>query len=621
ELPCESIGPLQMTIRGRGNSSWKQAAKKPYKIKLDKKADVFGLGSNKHWALLANAFDPSLLRDRVTAWLGDQMGFEFTPRGVPVDVIMTGQIFGTHYLGSFYLTETVRVDTNRLEIDELKETDVDEPTITGGYLVQNALQVRTGSPDRFYTSRGVDWATETPSFDTEEDVEPTGDDEEHGPLGENAMDMPEELGDAYENHVQQQYIQQHIQKVEDALFEDGTGYRDLMDIESAAKYWLVNEFTKNNDAFSTGSTYIYKKRDQNGVVGKVYWGPLWDFDFGYDRNYTVDKFTSGHLYTKAMFTDREPGNLADEVLKQWPVMKAAADELTRDGGVIDRYYLETKTSGENDLKINHPDETTDYKEYVDKLKDWIKRRVAWMDENIHTVPDLVHKVRYVVDDTLWNAQLVDIDQEDETVRKSPSKEGCVFLGWADEDGQIVEAPFYPERDMTLTAQFVSNEEATHGEDIVFKKASDVTRPGYFRNYTIQYTVIPTDAQDRVVTWTSSNEDLATVDENGIVYYQPLPDDADSVSVVITGTLYSGVSRDFTLTIVRGSLPLAKAITPVEEEIDMTVGQQHGFTVVTEPDPGAIDFYEYISDDESVVTVDASGVLTAAGPGETFVRLL
>ena len=43
--------PLQMQIRGRGHSSWK-GAKKPYKIKLDKKTAVMGMPKNKHWALL-----------------------------------------------------------------------------------------------------------------------------------------------------------------------------------------------------------------------------------------------------------------------------------------------------------------------------------------------------------------------------------------------------------------------------------------------------------------------------------------------------------------------------------------------------------------------------------------
>ena len=53
-------------IRGRGNSTW-QADKKPYKLKLDKSQDLLGMGKNKHWALLANRFDQSLLRNRLVS--------------------------------------------------------------------------------------------------------------------------------------------------------------------------------------------------------------------------------------------------------------------------------------------------------------------------------------------------------------------------------------------------------------------------------------------------------------------------------------------------------------------------------------------------------------------------
>ena len=83
DLTCESLSSMAMDIRGRGNSTW-EADKKPYKIKLDKKTNVFGLGKNKHWVLVANTYDNTFIRDRITAWLGDQIDFGFTPRGVPV---------------------------------------------------------------------------------------------------------------------------------------------------------------------------------------------------------------------------------------------------------------------------------------------------------------------------------------------------------------------------------------------------------------------------------------------------------------------------------------------------------------------------------------------------------
>ena len=49
-------------IKGRGNSTW-SAPKKPYKLKFDKKVDLFGDGAAKTWTILANYYDKSQIRN------------------------------------------------------------------------------------------------------------------------------------------------------------------------------------------------------------------------------------------------------------------------------------------------------------------------------------------------------------------------------------------------------------------------------------------------------------------------------------------------------------------------------------------------------------------------------
>lgn len=121
-------------IRGRGNSTW-GTGKNPYKIKLDKKANLFNMGKNKHWVLLADYYDPSHIRNKITYWMGKKLGMAYTPECVYVDVVMNGQ-----YYGSYLLSEQVRVGNSRVDIDDLEADDeskaaTDEPTITGGYLL------------------------------------------------------------------------------------------------------------------------------------------------------------------------------------------------------------------------------------------------------------------------------------------------------------------------------------------------------------------------------------------------------------------------------------------------------------------------------------------------------
>ena len=93
------LAPLPMQIRGRGHSSWK-GAKKPYKIKLDKKTEMMGMPENKHWALLK----PS---ENTVAGLsmGELMDMAWTPGFRPVEVVLNGD-----YIGLYFLTETIRID-------------------------------------------------------------------------------------------------------------------------------------------------------------------------------------------------------------------------------------------------------------------------------------------------------------------------------------------------------------------------------------------------------------------------------------------------------------------------------------------------------------------------------
>ena len=605
DVDLQSLEGLSMSIRGRGNSTW-AGDKRPFKIKLDKKADVLGLGENKHWVLVANAKDETLLKDRITAWLGDEFGFSWTPRGVPVDLVMIGQTYGTVYLGSYYFSENVRVDANRLNIETLKATDTDPAIITGGYLLQNGSQVDIASPDRFFTDRGNDWATHTPSFDTEGDSLFSANPDD----GEDAL-AGSELGDGYKNPAQQEYIQAYIQKVEDTIYEGGTAYRDVMDIESAAKYWWVQIGCLNGDAYATGSTYIYKYRNS----AKIYWGPLWDFDYGWGFSPYYRGVTAGHDWLKPMFYDKEPGGFLEEVHNQWPTYRALLVELSRDGGLIDRYADETRASAEADWAIYRPSSERDYQSYVDALKTWIKNRIAWLDENLDLIDDLVHKVTFVVNGEEYYADYLENGQRVAEDANRPEIEGYYFAGWALEDGTILEGELTVTEDVTLTAVLIPDGEITHATDIAMRKQSDVVSfSAWFRTYTIQYEVIPTDADDQVVTWTSSDESIATISDYGMVNYKK------PGTVTFTATLRNGVSRDFILEIVNGDFDYATAIAPETEEIAMTVGEVTPFVITTEPSLARVSSYAYVSDDENVVTVDEFGALTAVGPGQTKVHV-
>ena len=65
-------------FRGRGNSTW-DMPKKPFKIKLAESEDLLAMGENSHWVLLAGSMDTVMMRNRLAAYMGRELGLLFTP--------------------------------------------------------------------------------------------------------------------------------------------------------------------------------------------------------------------------------------------------------------------------------------------------------------------------------------------------------------------------------------------------------------------------------------------------------------------------------------------------------------------------------------------------------------
>lgn len=230
-------GGLQ--IRGRGNSTWAMP-KKPYKLKLDSKTALMGLTKSKKFELLANYFDKSSLRTDVAAQISDMTDLAWTPSYRHVEVVLNGQ-----YLGVYQLAEKGGVSSDRVNITEMTENDNEGEALTGGYLMEI---------DARYAAKG------NPGFDTARGKVPVAFEDPDPPTPE-----------------QKQYIRDFVNNFENILmsnnFDPVTGYRKYLDVESFIDHWIVQEATRNQDAFWS-STYFYKERNSDKLV----FGPIWDFD-------------------------------------------------------------------------------------------------------------------------------------------------------------------------------------------------------------------------------------------------------------------------------------------------------------------------------------------------------
>lgn len=260
--------PNLMQIRGRGNYTWEYYDKKPYRIKLDKKTALLGMKRNKHWALIANADDYlGFLRHAVGYELSRQLGLAWTPSQRPVEVVLNGD-----YIGLYMLTETVRVEPNRVNVTEQADYETDSLKITGGWLVEI---------DNYYE---------------EEQIQTV---ESNGQAINLTYKSPEHL-----NYPQREYLLDLINIVDSAIYvtdKTDNSWETYIDPDTLACFYIVQELLDDTESFH-GSCFWHKEK---GESSKILFGPVWDFGNAFCRGIT-DKF----IYEEPMTTQTWIGEIA-----------------------------------------------------------------------------------------------------------------------------------------------------------------------------------------------------------------------------------------------------------------------------------------------------------------------
>ena len=382
----EDTDELQLDfIRGRGNITW-IADKKAYKFKLSKKAELLGMGKNKHWALLANRYDYSMIRNRLVSYMGERLGMAYTPKMLPVDLVINGE-----YAGSYYLAETVRIGSGRVDIDELTADDNEEPEVTGGYLL--------AMTDGFFKEPAL--AANTYS---------TGDREKFWFEAPQFFSLDE--NDTLGTPEQKKYITDYLQKVSDAVYgenfkaPDGTPYTDLMDLQSTVDYWWIQEFLLSEDFYITTSNYLYKPRGD-----KLYWGPLWDFDYSMGLLYpTTEGFNQAYMPWLTYLREYDP-EYQQMLRDRWEVLDGILNEILEEGGVFDRFVQEQEQTAKDDELLwgSCPQahrRRCSFEQETELVRTWLTERQAWVNANIdskltHAYVDITFKVNGEVVKT-WN---------------------------------------------------------------------------------------------------------------------------------------------------------------------------------------------------------------------------
>lgn len=341
-------------IRGRGNSTWLWYPKKPYRIKLDKKAEILSLGEEKDWVLLANYRDPTQMMNNFVFVVGQKMGLPYTNHSRYVEVTLNGE-----YIGLYQLTEQVEQGLERVAVDEeqglLLSLDRDD-----------GPELNPDGGDNFWSAK---------------------------------YQMPICVKYPEEQTTQQiEAIKSEFAKLEATIkANDYEATAKCMNIASFIDYLLIQELVYNVEVDAPRSIYMH--RDKGGLWTM---GPLWDFDAGFDFDW--DTMYTGHNYFmsyKELVLGTDPVNhtggyriphfFTDLFKNKRFVSEYKARWAEVKGKIMKEYWEETATfavSCSDAMARNEVRWLIDknYATEISRMKQWLQKRVDYLDTVIKGYP-------------------------------------------------------------------------------------------------------------------------------------------------------------------------------------------------------------------------------------------
>ena len=334
-------------VKIRGNSTM-NLEKKSYTFKFTKKQDILGMGKAKKWALAANMFDPTLLRNYTAVDTARELGLEYTSEKQIVELWVDGS-----FRGCYLLIEPIEEGKTRVDID------IESNDGKNDFIIEREYN-HVDEGVTYFRSNNVRFACKEP-------------------------DEP--------NEEQLAYIQSTVDEVFDALKSgDRETIEKKIDIDSFAKYYLLNEFTKTVD-FDYSSVFFYY-RD-----GKLYAGPAWDYDLAMGNqdinassnyaaaNQTDDLYcTAKHFYNWLCRCEW----FFDAVRQIYLEHSDYLNNIGAENGLIDTLYNTHKAAIDRNFQVAgwhtyayytnfNKRPSSVYTENLAYFKSWCSARAAWLN--------------------------------------------------------------------------------------------------------------------------------------------------------------------------------------------------------------------------------------------------
>ncbi len=334
-----------LEIRGRGNTTW-QNPKKPYALKLDKKTELFGMPKHKRWVLLAAYNDKSMIRTDLAFHLAQSYSnLRWKQGGQLIELVLNGK-----FLGNYYLCEHIKIDENR---------------VPDGYILEIDVRAKESNGDIFFKS-------------------------ERSQLNFVIKDPDVIKGDdGY------RYVESFINQCEEDLQGSNVeAYSQYLDMESMVDWYLNSELTKNPDAAFFISVYMNVSAD-----GKLYMGPLWDYDLAFGNQVYDDGHGSDNGYIGFTIRDGDRSKIwlpemfsnPDFVALLKEKMAVIAAHEADIMAFIDSRHEALRTSALYNDQLWHllcEDGTSEeailaaYDAEIAALKAWLSGRIQWLSTEI-----------------------------------------------------------------------------------------------------------------------------------------------------------------------------------------------------------------------------------------------
>jgi len=268
---------------------------------------------------------------------------------VPVELVLNGQ-----YEGLYFLTETVRIDNKRVDINEQADGSTNPDSITGGWLV------------------------EIDNYPSAGNVELT---ESNGQTVMFTLHDPEVLSSAQRN-----YLTAQLTALNTAIGQTSTTQMDqLLDLDEAVKYYLVQEIMEDCESYH-GSCYLHKDMD-GATTEKWKFGPVWDFGNSYNRHlYNGDTNSMQFIYQNPEFAQYWIGTIAQHqsfqtlLMKYWYLFYNIQQDDIFD--LIDEFEQQIQYAAQNDaLRWNSSSNVNTASNMAQKKQDFLTQfnwRINWL---------------------------------------------------------------------------------------------------------------------------------------------------------------------------------------------------------------------------------------------------